>query len=327
MLEHGGRLRRAALGSGIDLADWLDLSTGVAPYHPLLPALDARLWQRLPEDDDQLEAAARDYYQVAELLPVAGSQAALQALPRLWRNAEVAIIEPTYAEHAAAWQREGHRLWQVSEGAVHRLLDRLDVLLLVNPNNPTGRRVELPRLLEWQARLAARGGCLIVDEAFIDCTPQHSLAAFSPRSGLIVLRSFGKFFGLAGARLGFVLAERAVLQRLAELLGPWAISGPSRALAAALLQDQAGIEHQRRRLLADSERLARLLGAHGLPPSGGCGLFHWCLSAEAEAWQRHLAGCGILVRRFAEHNSLRFGLPGDEVAWQRLQLALEEYLP
>lgn len=325
MLEHGGRLREASERYGIALADWLDLSTGIAPYAWPLPSIPASAWARLPEPQDELEIAARDYYGVSNLLPVAGSQAAIQALPRLLRNVTVGIVSPAYAEHAAAWQREGHQLLEISEDAIEGALARLDVLLLVNPNNPTGRRFEPKQLLDWQARLAERGGWLVVDEAFIDCTPAYSLAAFSQRPGLIVLRSFGKFFGLAGIRLGFVLAQPSVLQQLAELLGPWTISGPSRVVATALLQNQAAQRQQRERLLADGERLAALLSAQGLAPTGGCALFQFCCTPQASELHAFLAARGILTRLFTSPLSLRFGLPPDETGWQRLQQALAAF--
>lgn len=325
MLEHGGRLRAAAQRYGIALSDWLDLSTGIAPYGWPLPAIPASAWVRLPEPQDGLEAAACDYYGVSNLLPVAGSQAAIQALPRLLSSATVGIVSPAYAEHAAAWQREGHHLLEISEADIEDALQRLDVLLLVNPNNPTGRRFEPQQLLAWHARLAERGGWLVVDEAFIDCTPEYSLAAFSQRPGLVVLRSFGKFFGLAGIRLGFVLAQPALLEQLAELLGPWAISGPSRVVATALLQDQAGQRQQRERLLADGQRLAGLLSAQGLTPTGGCALFQYCRLPQAAELHGFLAARGILTRLFEAPQSLRFGLPPDEAGWQRLQQALIAY--
>ncbi|WP_457787516.1 threonine-phosphate decarboxylase CobD [Pseudomonas sp. PL-6] len=324
MLEHGGRLRAAAQQYGIAREDWLDLSTGIAPYGWPLPAIAAEAWARLPEPDDGLEAVARDYYGAASLLPVAGSQAAIQALPRLRKGCTVGILSPTYAEHAAAWRREGHRVMQLSEGAIDRALPRLDVLLLVNPNNPTGRRIEMPRLLAWHAQLAERGGWLLVDEAFMDCTPEHSLAAHGAQPGMILLRSFGKFFGLAGLRLGFVLAEQALLDELAELLGPWAVSGPARQLARQLLADGAGQARQRQRLQADGERLAALLRDCGLPPTGGCALFQFCCPPRAGDWHAALARRGILVRLFPFLDSLRFGLPPHEAGWQRLQQALRE---
>jgi cobalamin biosynthetic protein CobC len=327
VLEHGGRLRAAAQRYGIPLEDWLDLSTGIAPYGWELPPLPAHAWARLPEANDGLEAAARDYYSAASLLPVAGSQAAIQALPRLRAHSGVGILAPTYAEHAAAWRREGHRVIKLSEGSVHRALPQLDVLLVVNPNNPTGRVIEPARLLDWHDELAERGGWLVVDEAFMDCTPERSVAAYSDMPGLIVLRSFGKFFGLAGLRLGFVLAAQALLDELEALLGPWAVSGPARSIACHLLGDSEGQRRQRERLLADGERLAALLRDCGMPPTGGSALFQFCCTRRAVPCAELLARRGILVRLFTELDSLRFGLPADEAGWQRLQHGLLECAP
>ncbi|WP_137818396.1 threonine-phosphate decarboxylase CobD [Pseudomonas sp. 2FG] len=332
MLEHGGRLQLAARQYGIAEADWLDLSTGIAPWPWPVPAIPLRAWARLPETEDGLEAAARAYYGAAQLLPVAGSQAAIQMLPRLRRAGKVGVLSPCYAEHAEAWRKGGHSVREVSEGEVDFFLDGLDVLVLVNPNNPTGRLIERTQLLDWHARLARRGGWLVVDEAFMDNTPEHSLAASSGRDGLIVLRSFGKFFGLAGARLGFVLAPNELLQALAEQLGPWTINGPTRVLGAACLRDGDGQLLQRRRSAQASERLAGLLGRYGFAPAGGCALFQWLPSAEAQALQDFLGRRGILVRLFVQQfvekvqsSSLRFGLPADEAGWARLEQALQAY--
>lgn len=325
MLEHGGRLRLAAQQHGIALADWLDLSTGIAPCSWPLPDIPASAWQRLPEVDDGLEAAARDYYGCSALLPVAGSQAAIQALPRLRRKSIVGMAPLAYAEHAAAWRRAGHKILTLSEASINRALDRLDVLVVVNPNNPTGRCIEREQLLAWHTRLAERGGWLIVDEAFMDCSPEGSLAELSHLPGLIVLRSFGKFFGMAGVRLGFVLAQQRVLEGLAELLGPWTISGPTRVVASALLQDYLGQAQQRQKLLSDAQRLHTLLTEQGLPPIGGCALFQWVAVAHAPQLHAFLARRGILLRHFEIPQSLRFGLPGNEPDWQRLNVALQAF--
>ncbi|KJH83152.1 threonine-phosphate decarboxylase CobD [Pseudomonas sp. KSR10] len=322
MLEHGGRLRAAAREFGVPLSDWLDLSTGIAPYGFDLPDIPADVWVRLPETDDALESAARDYYHAESLLPVAGSQAAIQVLPRLRRQSQVGIISPCYGEHAEAWRRGGHRLVEFSEGGVPRALDQLDVLVVVNPNNPTGRLLSPAQLLDWHAQLAARGGWLIVDEAFIDPTPAQSLAMHSHLPGLIVLRSFGKFFAMAGARLGFVLAEDELLGQLGDTLGPWPIAGPSRFMGISLLTDCRGQRLQRERLQADAERLAQLLTAHALPPTGGCGLFQWVATEASNRLYEFFAKQGILVRRYRYPSSLRFGLPGDELGWARLADAL-----
>ena len=324
MLEHGGRLRAAAQQYGIPLNEWLDLSTGLAPWPFSFPAVPASVWQRLPETEDGLASVAAQRYGAAQALPVAGAQAAIQLLPQL-RSAcsRVGIISPCYAEHAHAWQRAGHQLLELRDEANEAALDELDVLLLVNPNNPTGRVFAPAQLLSWHERLAARGGWLVVDEAFIDATPELSLAGHSHLPGLIVLRSFGKFYGLAGVRLGFVLAEPSLLNDLNERLGPWAVSGPARWLGLACLADQAAHARQSRRLQQASQRLADLLAEFGLVTQG-CALFQWLLSATASALHQHFAQRGILLRHFTQPQSLRFGLPASEADWQRLRLALAE---
>lgn len=324
MLEHGGRLRLAAQRHGIPLSDWLDLSTGVAPYHPDLPTITSDAWARLPEPDDGLDAAAQQYYGARAVLPVAGSQSAIQALPRLRGPARVGVVSPCYAEHAEAWRREGHRLVELCEASVPKALDRLDVLVVVNPNNPTGRLIGTEQLLQWHAQLAAYGGWLVVDEAFMDCTPQHSLAAHSHLPGLVVLRSFGKFFGLAGARLGFALAHGGLLRALEELLGPWPIGGPTRWLGSTLLADDEGQQRQRLRLNEEGARLAALLVGQGLPSAGGCALFQTVCDTDAVQLHEHLARAGILTRLFMPLG-LRFGLPGEESGWARLEQALQHY--
>ena len=286
--------------------------------------MPASVWQRLPETEDGLASVAAQRYGAAQALPVAGAQAAIQLLPQL-RSAgsRVGVAAPCYAEHAHAWQRAGHQLLELRDEAIEAALDELDVLLLVNPNNPTGRVFAPAQLLAWHARLAARGGWLVVDEAFIDATPELSLAGHSHLPGLIVLRSFGKFYGLAGVRLGFVLAEPSLLNDLNERLGPWAVSGPARWLGLACLADQAAHARQSRRLQQASQRLADLLAEFGLAAEG-CALFQWLLSANAAALHQHFALRGILLRHFTQPQSLRFGLPASEADWQRLRLALGE---
>jgi len=321
-LAHGGRLHTAVRQYGIPLEDWLDLSTGIAPWPFELPAIPLSAWARLPEANDGLHAAACAYYGVEQLLPVAGSQAAIQMLPRMRARSRVGVLAPCYAEHAHAWRQAGHEVMEISDS--EPALDQLDVLVVVNPNNPTGRLCSREKLLSWHARLAERGGWLLVDEAFIDITPEHSLAAETGRQGLIVLRSFGKFFGLAGARLGCVLAPTVLLQALAERLGPWTINGPTRVIAAHCFADQLAQVRQRERAVQASQRLAELLGAHGLSPTGGCGLFQWWRGERAAVLHEFFAQRGILLRLFPGDSSLRFGLPANEVQWQRLTQVLKE---
>lgn len=325
MLEHGGRLRVAARQYGVAEAHWLDLSTGIAPWSFVIPAIDSRAWARLPETDDGLEAAACAYYDAPEVLPVPGSQSAIQLLPRLRRLGKVGVLSPCYAEHAEAWRRGGHLVREIREAEVDYYLDSLDVLVLVNPNNPTGLLVPPEKLLEWHARLSQRGGWLVVDEAFMDHTVAYSVSSYTHRTGLIVLRSFGKFFGLAGARLGFALAEPKLLRLLAEQVGPWAVGGPVRAVGQACLEDRESQALQRARCALASERLAQLLTHFGLQPQGGCALFQWLITEHAAQLHGFLAARSILVRLFAHNSSLRFGLPSNDADFERLAAALSAY--
>ena len=325
MLEHGGRLLRAAHEYGIPAQEWLDLSTGISPHAWPVPTLPASAWQRLPEEDDGLIEVARRYYGHASLLPVAGSQAAIQALPALRERSRVGVLDPGYAEHAHAWQRAGHKVERADAAALFAHASRYDVVVLIHPNNPGGERFELDALLALHAALARRGGWLVVDEAFIDATPQHSLCAAHALPGLIVLRSVGKFFGLAGARAGFVCAEPGLLVALRERLGPWTLSGPTRHVLKLALADSAWQAMQRERLHAASARLSALLTRHGLAPDAGCAFFQWRRDERAAALQRALARQGILVRRFERPASLRFGLPGDDAAFARLGAALASW--
>jgi cobalamin biosynthesis protein CobC len=320
MLEHGGRLRAAARRYGIALADWVDLSTGINPQAYPVPPLAPDVWQRLPETDDGLEAAAAAFYGSPNLLPVAGSQAAIQALPGCFPAGRVVTLAPTYAEHPHAWR--DHRISALPAAGIDAAVGVADTLLLVQPNNPDGQLFPREQLLAWHARLSARGGRLIVDEAFFDAETAASLVPLAGRPGLVVLRSIGKFFGLAGARVGFVFAEAALLAQLAERLGPWAVSGPARAVTAAALADRAWQFAARERLSADSRRLGALLDGHGLAGGAGTALFQWRPTPDAAEIHMRLAEQGILTRLFETPAGLRFGLPGHEIEWARLDAAL-----
>ena len=324
MLEHGGRLRQAASQYGIALSDWLDLSTGINPNGWPVPAIPAECWQRLPEDDDGLLPAAREYYQNESLLAVAGSQAAIQTLPLLRLKSRVGVLHPAYAEHAAGWRKTGHQIIVVDAEQIDARLDELDVLILINPNNPTGKLWRKQQLLAWHERLAGRGGWLLVDEAFMDGMPEYSLSPLPVRPGLIVLRSIGKFFGLAGIRCGFVIAESDLLRRLAEQLGPWPISHPGRYVATLALADRQWQQATALSLANQGERLRKLLSDSGWPPTGGCHLFQWLEIENAAILHDQLARQGILTRLFQDPASLRFGLPIGEPAWQRLTQALAD---
>ncbi|MGO1071179.1 threonine-phosphate decarboxylase CobD [Lysobacter sp. CA199] len=324
MLEHGGRLLRAAQRYGIAAQDWLDLSTGINPSAWPVPEIPARAWHRLPEDDDGLIEAARACYGAEHLLPVAGSQAAIQVLPQLRARSRVGVLAPGYAEHAHAWRRAGHAVETAPAAELFARAEAFDVIVLIHPNNPGGDAFEREALIALHSELAARGGWLLIDEAFIDATPERSVCADSARAGLIVLRSVGKFFGLAGARAGFVCAAPDLLEALRERLGPWTLTGPARYVMRQALADRDWQAAMRRRLLAQGARLAAMLSAHGLVPSGGSAFFQWRRDPRALQWHQALAQRGILTRWFEQPASLRFGLPGAEHEWQRLDQALAQ---
>ncbi|MEA9586827.1 threonine-phosphate decarboxylase CobD [Xanthomonas sp. WHRI 10064A] len=326
MLEHGGRLRRAAQTYGIALSHWLDLSTGVSPFAWPVPAIPEQVWQRLPEDDDGLVGSAAAYYGAPHVLPVAGSQAAIQALPLLRSRSRVGVLAPGYAEHTHAWRRAGHTVVPLPAGPLLQTAETFDVVVLIHPNNPGAETFDREVLLQLHARLAARGGWLVIDEAFMDATPHDSVCAQTPQPGLIVLRSVGKFFGMAGARAGFVCAQPQLLDALREQLGPWTVSGPTRWALQQALADIHWHAQARERLHAASQRLAQLLRSHAIAPTAGTAFFQWCRRDDAAVLHAALAQRGILTRLFDTPASLRFGLPPDAAAEARLDAALGEVL-
>jgi len=354
LLEHGGRLRQAAKQYDIELSQWLDLSTGLNPNAWPVPAIDSRHWARLPEDDDGLVAAAQSYYGCEQVLPVAGTQAAIQLLPALRlrfsgslaaNQQKIGLIHPSYAEHAHVWHQAGFEVLALNSEEIAAQLPQLSCLVLVNPNNPTGETVSPQQLLAWHAQLAQQGGWLVVDEAFMDCTPELSLCAHASLPGLIVLRSLGKFFGLAGARVGFVMAQYELLHTLQEMLGPWTVNGPARQVAKQALLDTAWHDSTRQTLPIQSQRLQGLLQnalllstslldsplhdvsrQNVLHPTNGTALFQWIRTPHAETVRTQLAQQGIWIRLFEQPASLRFGLPANEAQWMRLQRALQSLL-
>lgn len=322
--DHGGDLAAAIARAGGAPGDWLDLSTGINPrmwpasglYPAPLPPLPAAAWARLPEAPalEALIAAARRAYGVpptAAIVAAPGASALIRLVPRLARPVAVAIPGPTYNEHAAAFAAEG---WRVTD----RPTPGVTAAVIVNPNNPDGRLWARPDLLLMAEAL----DLLVVDESFIDPVPEFSLVPDTGREGLVVLRSFGKFFGLAGLRLGFAIGAPAAIARLGELLGPWAVSGPAIAIGRAALGDTGWAEAERARLAADAERLSALGRAAGWREVGGTALFRTFATPEARAARDRLAAVRIWSRIFPYSPTwLRLGLPGD-AGWARLEAAL-----
>lgn len=325
--QHGGDLSLAAARFGQPEGGWLDLSTGINPFAYPLPELAPEIWTRLPDAGEDLalrEAAALCYgVDDPDLIAAApGTQSLLQILPRLRPFSQVVVIGPTYGEYVRCWSNAGHQV------VVTELLDRsvdADVVVLCHPNNPDGRKYEPARLLEWADRLAARGGYLLVDEAFIDPTPDLSLAPFA-RPGLVILRSFGKFFGLAGVRLGFAIAEPQMARLLRQALGPWAVSGAALAIGRTAMRDRPWCDAMRVRLASEAGALEDLFIRARLSIVGGTPLFLLVNASRAWALYEYFGQCGILARPFAlSPRWLRFGLPGSEAARKRLSDALDQW--
>ncbi|KMZ12425.1 L-threonine 3-O-phosphate decarboxylase [Candidatus Burkholderia humilis] len=324
-VPHGGNLREAAHRYDIPLEDWLDLSTGINPCGYPVPPVPPDAWRRLPEDDDGLAACAARYYGAPSALPVAGSQAAIRTLPALLRRGTAGVAPLTYGEYAPAFERAGHRIVTLDVTA-RDLPASLDHVIVANPNNPTAERVSRDTLLRWHAQLASRGGTLIVDEAFADADPSASLADETARKGLVVLRSVGKYFGLAGIRAGFVLAAPPLLRELGSALGAWTVGGPARHAVRCAFEDRAWQRETRDHLQRDGVRLSHLLMQHGFD-AHSTPLFSWIPTPDASGLQQSLARRGIWTRFFAlpeMTTSLRIGLPGAEGEWARLKRALTE---
>ncbi|ROS01919.1 L-threonine O-3-phosphate decarboxylase [Sinobacterium caligoides] len=317
-LKHGGNLRQMAERYQIDHGQWLDLSTGVNPYHYPIGDIPAVFFQHLPDSQEALLQAARRYYGCQSLLACSGSQQVIQIMPRLIAPIRVALPDSGYQEHAYRWQLAGHTpCWYdgYSPETLEALIvdEGVEVAVIINPNNPTTALISVEKILQWAGVMAERGGLLIVDEAFIDLTPVQSVAPFADRAGLMVLRSVGKFFGLAGIRVGFVLAETALLRRVEQELSPWQVSGPAEYLMIEALSDTPWQHANSQAINESKEMLAALLRQHLVSRIDDGGLFLSCRLEHDAALSLYekLARRGIAIR-WGVYNKrwafVRFGL-------------------
>lgn len=320
---HGGDLGEAMRRHPDAPTPWLDLSTGINPVPHPLPDLTADLWSHLPSraDHDALIKAAAARYGVrdpATIVAAPGTQALIQLLPRLLPlpGMKVAVVGPTYEEHEVSWRRHGVAVRTIdapSEAQVD------EIVVVVNPDNPTCR-------LTPTEDLRMRNPWIIVDESFADFLPTSASLAGDLPHNAIVLRSFGKAYGLAGVRLGFAIAEADIVERLREELGPWAVSGPALAIGRAALSNDSWLRDAARRLERDGQRLDGLLKGAGFTALGGTPLFRCVRHDDAAGMVRHLGRHGIHVRAFfLAPDRLRFGLPGGDAAFERLSKALAQF--
>jgi cobalamin biosynthetic protein CobC len=329
-MKHGGDLTEAMAHYGGTPSMWLDLSTGINPRPWPIPAdLPIEVWQRLPSRaaEDALIAAAREAFEVpagAAVVAAPGTQSLIQWLPQLADGGAVAIVEPTYGEHALAWRLAGHEVIAVAD--LDRLPEKVRHAVVVNPNNPDGRVTDRAALARAAMRLRDRGGWLVIDEAFADVDPDISAVGLCTDLPVVVLRSFGKFYGLAGLRLGFAIAPPEIAQRVALALGPWPCSGPALHIGIVALRDQEWAHRTREAIKQQARALDAVLVEAGFGIAGGCGLYRLVRHPDAGKLHAALAARHIWCRRFeGADDLLRFGLPGDHHGLDRLAKALAPF--
>ncbi|MES2432744.1 MAG: threonine-phosphate decarboxylase CobD [Pseudomonadota bacterium] len=318
MRDHGGNIDGAIARFGG--TEWIDLSTGINRVAYPVPALQPEDWTMLPTQTAKqalLDVAAKAYHCTAPMLAVAGAQAAIQMIPRLGKPGKARVLGPTYNEHAASLRAAG---WKVEQVSQFGQLAGADLAVLVNPNNPDGRSYPPADLLA----LAGHVGRLVMDESFADAQPELSVIPQAGQAGLLVLRSFGKFYGLAGVRLGFVIGAADDIAALQEMSGPWPVNGAALRIGAAALADQVWAEATVQRLRSEVTQADALAVAAGWQLVGGCELFRTYETPDAETAQIRLAKRQIWSRIFPYSNRwLRIGLPGSPEEWARLTRAME----
>jgi len=323
-VAHGGRvdLARAAYPQ---VREWTDLSTGIAPWAYPVDIAGSELTP-LPDPamlaDLEARAAACFGVEPERVIAVPGSDMALRLLGTILPG-PAAWIRPGYSGHRDMWP--AGRAIAVEREALTHQFGPLKTMVLARPNNPDGW-IAGEALLEQAARqLAARDGHLIVDEAFVDATPDIGLSR-RDWPGLIVLRSFGKFFGLAGLRLGFVVAAPPVGQALRALIGDWPISTPALNAGIAAYADTQWQAAQRVRLSDGARRMTALFTGHGVAVVAQTAFFTLLSTPRRNALFFKLAEVGMLTRPFAEQPDwLRIGVPGSEQGWTRLAHAMTEW--
>jgi cobalamin biosynthetic protein CobC len=326
-MKHGGDLTEAIARYGGTPETWLDLSTGINPSPwPASADLLASSPYRLPSraEESALLSAARSTYRVpagVDLVAAFGTQALIQWLPYLAAPGVVAIVSPTYNEHAHAWANNGRQV--VACASLDHLPQHARHAVIVNPNNPDGTMTPLDAIARAASRLRDRNGWLVVDEAFIDLLPEQTAAGLCAELPIIVLRSFGKFYGLAGVRLGTAIGAPAIIDTIRRALGPWAVSGQALAIGTAALQDDGWADAMRLQLQASAKRLDATLRQAGCAVIGGTALFRLVRHQDAATLHQRLAQRHIWCRSFDWANDLlRFGLPRDERDFTRLADAL-----
>ncbi|MEP0520734.1 MAG: aminotransferase class I/II-fold pyridoxal phosphate-dependent enzyme [Hyphomicrobiales bacterium] len=315
-MQHGGE---PPYINGSDKDSWLDLSTGINPTPYPIPTLSNTDWQTLPlkRDLEALLLAARVAYDIPKKIEVMagpGTEALIWQLPNIIVGS-ANIIGPTYSSHSASWSHWNSVPTSISSNEpwpTHKHL------VLVNPNNPTGNFINADKLISFAKKL--NPGCiLVIDEAFMDCTPELSVIPhLSPDLPILVLRSFGKFFGLAGLRLGFAVGPPNLIRQLNARFGDWSVSGPALQIGKQALDD-----HKWQGLMRDhlQGRMNQLYGFLKRPDTvlGRTNLFLLYQHQQAKRLHNFLARQKIWTRIFLDQPDwIRFGVPGSIKDFSRL---------
>lgn len=320
--RHGGRLREAMAAHPDAPRPWLDLSTGINPEPWSGPRAPAHALTRLPDPQDlaDLEAVAAQAFGVADagrIVAVSGAEAALRLLPGLVGGGTAALLAPIYGGHLEAWT-----FASLIETLDDPRAQAADALVLVNPNNPDGRRIARETLAALAAERSDRGLWTIVDESFGEVAPELSVADLEI-DRLVTLRSFGKFYGLPGARLGFVIGNKLLARDIRALLGDWPVGADALALGLGAYADEAWQVSARAWLATQTAEVDAALAEVGLTVVGGCDLFRLVETPDAHGLFQRLCGQGVLTRPFAERpDRLRIGLPSRK-DFKRFQQALQ----
>jgi len=360
--KHGGDIESAVSFFNIKRERWLDLSTGINPNSWMSQNLylPDEIFQRLPEKNDELQLAALRHYltciedqqnmmappialSASNILPCAGSQQAIQWLPQLrqqksvnWQQDKVWVTDGSFSGHRESWENAGFRVNISPCQQIERVLvtQKVDVLVVINPDNPTGYQWDIAKLLSWAKILSRRGGWLIVDEAFAHELQSSVCSQLEENiehlSGIFVLKSVGKFFGLAGIRSGFVISSEKNIKALSNLQGDWALGHVAQYITQKAFMDSQWITSQIQQLSQQSQRLNMLISKYFGIKAIGSSLFQTFYSANAYQYFYKLAEKGILVRFLPatqfSNTGIRIGLPANEPEWERLELAIKNIL-
>ncbi|MFG2883080.1 Rv2231c family pyridoxal phosphate-dependent protein CobC [Streptomyces sp. NPDC048297] len=252
--------------------------------------------------------AARHGLPVDRVLLTAGAAEAFVLLARALKVRRPVVVHPQFTEPEAALRNAGHSVDRVllREADGFRLdpaavPEDADLVVIGNPTNPTS----VLHPADTIVRLARPGRTLVVDEAFMDAVPgeREALAGRTDVPGLVVLRSLTKTWGLAGLRIGYVLAPAEIVAALERAQPLWPVSTPALAAAQACVAPRALAEaaHVAHRIAADRGHLVEGLAAFAsrgvrvvAPPEGP---FVLVRMAGAAPVRRQLRELGYAVRR------------------------------